>query len=564
MADLLDREMRPGHWLVLAAILIVAILFRTIAIDAQGLWTDEALTIVLSNWSIPDMLLRPTDPTPALYYILHKLLIPASAPLEVVRSISVVAGVLSVGLMFLVGRLAFGAAGGLFAAALLAVWSAHVDYSQEARAYSVLFFLTLLTTLGLLSYAKDAPAPGAQRRGFALALFCIGNVLSFYTHVIAIFWIVPSSLLLLAAVARAWRSRWREILAAFAAMALAAAPGLYRLILQVRLGDPFHWLPQASAAEFADTGAAVFLPVGLWDNPLTNALGTGAVAEAMIVSLLLALLAAGCWLGARRLSDRLRRQPVILWLILTYLAVPVLVWLFGFVARPLFMHRTILFAVPGVILLIVAVCLALERRVAAGAALVTVLLYSASTLAFGIVREKEDWRGAYKYLAAHAAPGDLVAVCPLYNYPVLRYHARTPVGSAVLGVAYDGGIVDIEHGLGTNPQWDKLYFQSVIMPETTGTPTRGVGVPALLELRPGQAIWRVDGHCNAGFSRDLDRALAPVDSHPRTVWRQVPKDPRTFSAVVRRYRIDAPAVLSVEDIAPQPHVTPVLSSASAP
>jgi hypothetical protein len=44
----------------------------------------------------------------------------------------------------------------------------------------------------------------------------------------------------------------------------------------------------------------------------------------------------------------------------------------------------------------------------------------------------------------------------------------------------------------------------------------------------------------------------------------VPKDPRTFGAVVRRYRIGAPAVLSVEDIAPQPHVTPVLSSASAP
>lgn len=571
MADLLDREMRPGHWLVLAAILIVAILFRTIAIDAQGLWNDEALTIVLSNWSVPDMLLRPTDPTPALYYILHKLFIPAGASLEVVRSISVVAGVLSVGLMFLVGRLAFGIAGGLLTAALLAVWSAHVDYSQEARAYSVLFFLTLLTTLGLLSYAKDAGAgrvvPDGSRAGprrLALALFCIGNVLSFYTHVIATFWIMLSSLLLLAVARGAWRSRWREVLVAFGAMAVGAAPGLYRLLEQVRLGDPFHWLPQADAASFADTSAAVFLPVGLWDNPLTGALGTGGAAEAIVAALLLALLIAGGWVGRRRLFDVLRRQPIIRWLILAYLAVPVLVWLFGFVARPLFMERTILFAVPGAILLIAAVCLALDRRIAASAAIATVTLYSASTLAFGIVREKEDWRGAYKYLAAHAVPGDLIAICPLYNYPALRYHARAPVGSAVLGVSFDGALVEVEHGLGANPQWDKTYFDSVLMPETTGTPTQGVGLPALLNLQPGQSIWRVDGHCNTGFSGDLVRALSGAGSDPQTVWRQVRKDPRAFGIAVRRYRIGAAAVLSVQDIAPQPQAAPVVNSASAP
>jgi hypothetical protein len=552
--------------LVLAAILIVAILFRTIAVDAQGLWNDEALTIVLSNWSIPDMLLRPTDPTPALYYILHKLFIPAGASLEVVRSISVVAGVLSVGLMFVVGRLAFGIAGGLLAAALLAVWSAHVDYSQEARAYSVLFFLTLLTTLGLLSYAKDADAKNSRtgRRRLALALFCIGNVLSFYTHVIATFWIALSSLLLLAALGRAWRSRWREILAAFGAMAVGAAPGLYRLLEQVRLGDPFHWLPQADTAGFADTSAAVFLPVGLWDNPLTSALGTGGAAEAIVATLLVALLVAGGWFGRRRLSGFLRRRPIVRWLILAYIAVPVLVWLFGFVARPLFMERTILFAVPGAILLIVAVCLALDRRIAAGAAMATVVLYSASTLAFGIVREKEDWRGAYKYLAAHAAPGDLVAVCPLYNYPALRYHARSPVGSAVLGVSFDGALVEVEHGLGANPQWDKTYFDSVLMPETTGTPTRDLSMPALLNLQPGQSIWRVDGHCNTGFSGDLVRALSGAGSDPQTVWRQVRKDPRAFGITIRRYRIGVPAVLSVQDIAPQPHVAPVLNAASAP
>ncbi|HSE73937.1 MAG TPA: hypothetical protein VLB05_05445, partial [Dongiaceae bacterium] len=80
-AHSVERGARATHWATLGAILLIAIAMRVVAIDAQGLWTDEALTIVLSNWSIPDMLLQPTDPTPALYYILHKLLIPADAPL---------------------------------------------------------------------------------------------------------------------------------------------------------------------------------------------------------------------------------------------------------------------------------------------------------------------------------------------------------------------------------------------------------------------------------------------------------------------------------------------------
>jgi hypothetical protein len=37
MAVLFDREMRPVRWSMLAAILIVAIVFRTTAINAQGL-----------------------------------------------------------------------------------------------------------------------------------------------------------------------------------------------------------------------------------------------------------------------------------------------------------------------------------------------------------------------------------------------------------------------------------------------------------------------------------------------------------------------------------------------
>jgi mannosyltransferase len=573
MAGLVKRDVRSGHWQILAAILVVAILLRVAALDAYGLWTDEALTIVLSNWSVSDMLLLPTDPTPALYYIIHKLLIPANAPLEAVRSISVVAGVLSVGLIYLVGRLAFGAAGGLLAAALLAVWSAHVDYSQEARAYSLLFLLTLLPSLGLLYYARVLRQAAVQpdrsndrRRRLALAVFCVGNVLSFYTHLIATVWIVLTSLLLLAIVRREWRVRRIELLAVFGAMTVGAIPGIYRLIQQVRVGDDFHWLGQAGLIDFADTSAAVLLPGGLWDNPLAAALGAAGITEAAVAAGSVALLGAGCWFGRKQLYRSLRAQPIVLWLILAYLMVPLIVWLFGFIARPLFMDRTILFAVPGMILLITAVCLALRRRIAARAAIGVVLAYCVSTLLFGIVREKEDWRGAYAYLSAVVSPTDIVAICPLYNYPALRYHTASPVGSAVLGMTLDGRLLVVERGLGTNANWDSTYFRHVWAPGTKGLRAPLPQLPpAGLSLRPGQSIWRVDGHCNRRFSAEMDAILGVASRDPGIAWSQKRKDPRTIGITIRRYRVVAPVAFNVRDLVAQPRgAPPFLSSARTP
>ena len=547
---------RLGHWTVLAAIIIAAILFRVIALDAYGLWTDEALTIVLSNWSIPDMFLLPTDPTPPFYYVLHKLLIPANAPPEVVRSISVVAGVISVGLIYLIGRLAFGMAGGRIAAALLAVWTVHVDYSQEARAYSLLFLLTLLTSLGLLCYARaldrtaELGTSNARRRRLALLLFAVGNVLSFYTHVIATVWIILTSLLLLAVAVRERRIHGTGLLFVFGAMAVCASPGLYRLILQMQMGDDFNWLQQAGPVDFSATTASVLLPAGLWDNSLTDA-STRGILQLAVVSTSLALLGTGVWFGRRTLRGMLQERPIVLWLILAYLAVPFIVWLFGFVARPMFMDRVILFALPGMILLITAICRALNERPAARAAIAAVLLYGASTLLFGIMREKEDWRGAYRFLAASAAPGDVIAVCPFYNYPALRYHAGRTVGSAVLAVQANGDLVEIEHGLGANPDWDKTYFRAALLPKMPGRRAE-TGMPTTLQLQPGQALWRVEGHCNPGFQADIEAALRPLAPGPQIVWMQKRQGFQKWGIVIRRYYVIEPTVLDVLDLAPRP------------
>ena len=326
-----------AHWSLVCFLLIVAILLRVVAIETESLWTDEALTIVLANWSISDMLLKPTDPTPFLYYAIHKLLLPPDASLAAMRSISVVAGVLSVALMYPLGRVAFGRWGGVLAAALLALWSMHVDYSQEARAYSLLFLFTLLTSVGLLSYADrlkseaEGKSAKAWRRAGTLAMVSVGNVLSFYTHVVSVYWIALTSLLLLAFVVRR-RDRLVEVSTVFVLMALCAAPGLHWLLQQMRIDHGFTWLQQRDLASFLNLCLNVFLPKGLWENQLTGALGVVSVAKAIVVATCLTALGVALWLGRQRHLAQWRERPHVILLIAAYLLVPVMMWLHGFLA----------------------------------------------------------------------------------------------------------------------------------------------------------------------------------------------------------------------------------------
>jgi hypothetical protein len=128
-------------------------------------------------------------------------------------------------------------------------------------------------------------------------------------------------------------------------------------------------------------------------------------------------------------------------------------------------------------------------------------------------------------------------------------------------------LLEVEHGLGTNPDWDKTYFRHLLVPEAARwrLTAQDVHVPALLDLRPGQSIWRVEGHCNPGFADDLDAALNAISPDPDIAWSQKRKDPRAFSVTVRRYRVVAPVTLDVQDIAAHPQsLPPFLSSARVP
>ncbi len=144
---------RPGRplaalWLLLPVLLLAAGL-RLLHLSHQSFWLDEVLTVNTVRRAVPSLTMSGT--TPPLYYVIMTFwmkLVPETEAM--VRLPSVIFGIGAVALLFLLGRRLLGARAGLFAALLLAVSPFHIHYSQEARAYSLMVLLTLLSWLALI------------------------------------------------------------------------------------------------------------------------------------------------------------------------------------------------------------------------------------------------------------------------------------------------------------------------------------------------------------------------------------------------------------------------------
>lgn len=154
--------------LLLAGMVVLGGVLRFI-VAGQDLFADELATywIVRTN-SLPEAVEAvgtTAEISPPLGFILTWLTTPISArfdiPLtpELIRLPALIAGIASIPIVYLVGSRTVGRAGALLAAALTTLSPFMVFYSAEARSYSVMMALVLLSTLMLL-LAIDRRRPG--------------------------------------------------------------------------------------------------------------------------------------------------------------------------------------------------------------------------------------------------------------------------------------------------------------------------------------------------------------------------------------------------------------------
>jgi mannosyltransferase len=461
------------HRFLFAGILVVGALLRLSGLGRESLWQDESWTWYLVHDSLGDLLHRLilSDAHPPLYFLLLWPWVKLGDSETLLRLPSALLGIASLPLLYRLGRSLAGAREGLVAMAFLAVSPFHVMYSQEARSYSLLFFLCLLS-LDLLVAVRERP--GDRRRWAALAVVTAAII---YTEYLGVFFILGEM-----ALALAWGQRDRGF-SRGCLLASAAAFALFIPWIPTAFGHVTHvgqgfWLPKPVPAVLGmELSRMIVYPHGV--TATIESAGSPGLAIGVLAAALPAIGMVALGLGAARLSRRPELAP---WVWATI--VPILTMgVTGFFIS-IFCARGLIYVLAPLLALAAVGATALPGwtgRLSIAAGLLCALPGLASI--HGSLH-KENWRAAAGFLRLHVAPGELVIVDEGFLDVNLRYYWRDRGTIEVLPV--EGAIEEVVARARGN---SRVWVARRVYPERTDPP-RVLAGTSLERLWHVRETWR--------------------------------------------------------------------------
>ncbi|TEU15322.1 MAG: hypothetical protein E3J21_13510 [Anaerolineales bacterium] len=212
---------------LILSLIILAFALRLHQLDAKSIWFDEShslnrasldlLSIASGKQIWGDRVVQDTTHVPFYFFLLHFFIKLAGDSDFTLRFLSVIFGVLTVPLIHFMGKKLCHARVGLWAALLATFSPFYLWYSQEARMYTLLVFLGLLSVFCLLR-AIDEDKVGWY------ATYALTATAMLYTSLFSFGLFAFEGLVGLLA---AWRLRRWSILAVFVIISLAFLPGLW-------------------------------------------------------------------------------------------------------------------------------------------------------------------------------------------------------------------------------------------------------------------------------------------------------------------------------------------------
>lgn len=227
--------------LTLLAVLTAASVIMRTRILHTGYWVDEGISLGISSHPLGDLpaLLRQDGAPPLYYAALHFWIKLFGTSEEAVRSLSLLFAGLCVPASLVAGWTLFGRRAGWIAAGGAAVSPFLGTYAQEARMYSLVVLLSIVSSAAFLHVF-------VYRRRRALPVFAIGLALLLYTHAWGLFMLAATVPVVLVLGLRAPDRRTFTIdaLIGYGAALLLFAPWIPTLLFQARhTGAPWALAP---------------------------------------------------------------------------------------------------------------------------------------------------------------------------------------------------------------------------------------------------------------------------------------------------------------------------------
>lgn len=191
----LDANIRGRYaWLPIAIILVIATGVFTFRLGNEGVWIDELFSIRdASAFDNPLEIYKASRLRP-LYYVLLSVWMRFGSSDAWLRLLSVIFAIISVFLIYRLGRRIAGEAEGLIAAALLTTSPLFINHAQEIRMYALSLCMGLAGTLFLAdALLTERPRQPSQKTLAGWALF---RLLAICTVPLNITLLFPDALLI--------------------------------------------------------------------------------------------------------------------------------------------------------------------------------------------------------------------------------------------------------------------------------------------------------------------------------------------------------------------------------
>ncbi|MFL5898567.1 MAG: glycosyltransferase family 39 protein [Solirubrobacterales bacterium] len=423
------RARSRAFWLV-AGLTVLGAALRFATLGLQSYHHDEIVTasrVLRVGFGHAMDAVGFSESAPPLYYALAWVWTQATGTgVWGLRSLSALAGVLTIPVAYLVGRELRGRRVGVLAAALVAVNPMLLWYSQEARAYALLA-LFCAVSLYYCVRALQEERPHARRN---LVLWGVFSALALATHYFAVFPLVVEVVLLL-------RRRGRAAFAGLWILALLAILLVPLVIHQMSYGHA-EWIGKFSLGHRVWETAATFL-----SGETGDIIGGPERPALAFLPLALALVAFGL-LAARgsRAEKRAAIAPLAIGAVTV--GVPLLLAIVS-ASKDFFLARNLLPALVP-LLLVVAIGLGVRRARRLGAVVAAGLL--AYSLAFCVwvsfepELQRPDWKAVADRLGEPEAPR--ATVLWVLGEAPLRFYLSTGAIQLKAAEGYDWLVREIE------------------------------------------------------------------------------------------------------------------------
>jgi mannosyltransferase len=433
------RKTANAHKYLVLSLTLLAFLLRVYQLQAQSYWIDEGWTIHYAGMTPAELwyTLQTTKIVPPLYFyaVLFWSQLMGSGEFAL-RFCSVVFGVLTVPLVFRLGKSLGDRRLGIIAAALVTISPYQIWHSQDARNYAMLTAASVLSMWAFVelwqSSRKSDSIPiwfGGRFPWKWCLLYFLGTEWALMTHYHGVIIIGIQGLFLLLT----WRRHWRSYLAWGSLLLTVLLVFAVWLVFGLSLLKSYlNWIPQPTLWETYLRSATAYSVGELVPPPQA----------ALLTLVFVAAMALGLVYAARRGWGRWSGRHMLAFMTVFIFAPNLAAWLYGEMRTPVYLERYLIPVQIGFLLAVSMGVLAVIDWLRKGAETKGRLLRFAATVISSIpllalllasvwvlrhhytdpAYAKPDWRGVADTIEDFEMPDDAILLTGDGGRRVFEYY----------------------------------------------------------------------------------------------------------------------------------------------